>query len=284
MVLDWNSDEMRSVLLNARSQEPLLAKLHTMAISGSRTSQMQKAKRRPVLEYRSNSHASKSKRDRSPTNLAKSYIDGSTVRRLTSAMWCVRKQAFSGAKQDGGRLLKQIEKQLRFSAQSRTNALSSTISSPEIYGIKVSSDDDGSSIIVDMEYIPFNDVRHIMLERDKLTNEWLIDAAIELVDGNLTLSTMVPLSECLPEFQKKADSIKKALLKSTLATFEETKTFHTQVDRIMEHFGKLGTSNVPVGSCHGDLTFANMLVDTENREFCVFDFLDCFVVRIMNLA
>jgi hypothetical protein len=194
-------------------------------------------------------------------------------------MWCVRKEAFSGGKQDGGRLLKQIEKQIRFSAWTRTNNMRTTLSTPEIYGISVTHPDEDSTVIaVDMEYIPYNDVKHVMLEKDKFINEWMIDAAIELVDSNLSSSKSVPLSNCLPEFASKAASIKKALAKSKLASDEEKDTFIHQIDRIMEHYTRLqDIVKVPVGNCHGDLTFANMLVDTENREFCMFDFLDCFV-------
>lgn len=153
-----------------------------------------------------------------------------------------------------------------------------TLSTPEVYGISVTHPDaQTTSIAVDMEYIPFNDVKHVMLEKDKFINEWLIDAAIELVDSNLSSSKPVPLSDCLPEFAKKAASIKQALANSKLATPEEKLNFTHQIDRVMEHFTTMGRVKVPVGQCHGDLTFANMLVDTENREFCMFDFLDCFV-------
>ena len=51
------------------------------------------------------------------------------------------------------------------------------------------------------------------------------------------------------------------------------------MDRILQTFRGLKSREVPLGPCHGDLTLANMLVDPENRELCVFDFLDCFVVR-----
>ena len=185
----------------------------------------------------------------------------------------------AGGKQDGGRLLKQIEKQIRFSAWTRTNNMRTTLSTPEIYGISVTHPDEDSTIIaVDMEYIPYNDVKHVMLEKDKFVNEWMIDAAIELVDSNLISSRSVPLSECLPEFAKKAASIKKALASSQLASAEEKQTFIHQIDKVMEHYSGLQqVLKVPIGNCHGDLTFANMLVDTENREFCMFDFLDCFV-------
>lgn len=183
-----------------------------------------------------------------------------------------------GAKQDGNRLLKQIEKQILFSARCRKSNLHA-VSTPEIYGIAVpKASTSESSFIVDMEYIPFHDVRHIMLEKDRATNEWLIDTAIDLVDSNLSLSAPVELGEHLSEFEKKAASIKSAMQKSLLVSGGECETFERQINRVLQSFRALRHKTILVGPCHGDLTLANMLVDPENRELCVFDFLDSFVV------
>lgn len=206
------------------------------------------------------------------------YVSGATIRRLTSDKWAVRKQAFSGGKQDGSRLLKQIQKQLIFSATCRTSHMNATISTPEIYGLKVPRVGGEPNIIVDMEYIPFHDVAFIMLEQDKAVNEWLINAAISVVDYELTNSSSVPLKEVMPEFHKKATSIKKAMVQSILLSEREIKSTREQMDALLQHYDGLPDLHIPVGTCHGDLTLQNMLVDPINRELCVFDFLDCFVV------
>ena len=162
----------------------------TLAIKRSRASQAQKDSRRPALEMRQPSSQRSRHPKKSTFSLATKYIDDSTLRRLTSGMWAVRKEAFLGAKQDGNRLLKQIEKQILFSSRCRTSKLY-TISTPEIYGISIPRPQTSDrSFAVDMEYIPFHDVRHIMLEKDRATNEWLIDTAIDLVDDNLSSSTL----------------------------------------------------------------------------------------------
>jgi hypothetical protein len=198
-------------------------------------------------------------------------------------MWAVRKEAFAGAKQDGGRLLKQIQKQLVFSSRCRTNNLCPAISTPEIYGIQVpSAGDSQASFVVDMEYIPFNDARHIMLEKDKATNEWMINTAIDLIDSNLSLSTTVPLADVLPKFFKKASSIKSAITESTLISQKDCQTLTRQIDHVLEYYSAIPNEHIPVGPCHGDLNLANMLVETDSRELCVFDFLDCFVVSNAN--
>ncbi|KAF2395651.1 hypothetical protein EJ06DRAFT_266508 [Trichodelitschia bisporula] len=277
----WADPALQATLSAARSSVPIRPQLHmTLELSRSRLSQSQKALRRPALALREPSppttpggHVKK------PSySSARTYVDDATIRRLTSGMWAVRKEAFVGAKQDGNRLLKQIEKQIAFAARCRAAGLRA-VSTPEVYGIRVPEVVKGEvgAFTVDMEYIPFQDVRHVMMERDRAVNEWLVETAVEMVDANLNLSELVELRHVFPEFEKKATGIKAALRKSSLVTPAEIETFEHQIDRVMSSFRQLGRREVPIGPCHGDLTLANMLVDPENRELCVFDFLDCFV-------
>jgi hypothetical protein len=270
---------MEQLLTDARSPSPHPSSENPLSLSGSRAAQIQKILRRPGLPRRiiSESLPHKSLQSNSPHQ----YVNESTIRRLTSELWAVRKQAFAGGKQDGSRLLKQIRKQIVFSAICRKNSMNATISTPEIYGLRVPhKGEERNDIIVDMEYIPFHDVFHIMMEHDKAMHEWLIETAISVVDYELTQSTMMALKDALPEFEAKAKSIKKALPTSSLLSKEEMKDIMGMVDAIMQHFCKLEDLQVPVGNCHGDLTFQNMLVDPVHRELCVFDFLDSFLVSL----
>lgn len=273
---------MQDIFANARTLTPTNG--DSYSVLGSRAAQARKAHRRPFLARRGNSSAPRLARQPTRSTGPSKYVSGATIRRLTSDKWAVRKQAFSGGKQDGSRLLKQIQKQLIFSATCRTSHMNATISTPEIYGLKVPRAGEESNIIVDMEYIPFHDVAFIMLEQDKAVNEWLINAAISVVDYELTNSSSVPLKEVMPEFHKKADSIKKAMTKSHLLSEEEIKNTSEQIDALLQHYDGLPDLHIPVGTCHGDLTLQNMLVDPINRELCVFDFLDCFVVSQLRVV
>lgn len=283
---------MREALAQARSPAGSV-RSGALAFAGSRTAQAQKARRRPVFQQRQSSPGLRTPRSRprsrhsadlSAAAPMPSYIASSTMRKLTSARWAVRKEAFTGARQDGSRLLKQIQKQLLFSAQCRTGgSVNDAVSTPEVYGLASTQHDAAaaaSRLSVDMEYIPFNDVRHVMLEKDRATNEWLVTTAIGLIDGNLALSTAVPLSDHWPAFQQKADSIKQAVAKSALLSADERLAAVAQINHLLDHYSLPAAQRamIPLGPCHGDLTLTNMLVDTENRELCVFDFLDCFVV------
>lgn len=278
MCVAWTSDAMQDIFVNARTLTPTNG--DSYSVLGSRAAQARKALRRPFLARRGNSYAPRLARLPTRSTGPSKYVSGATIRRLTSDKWAVRKQAFTGGKQDGSRLLKQIQKQLIFSATCRTSHMNATISTPEIYGLKVPRAGEESNIIVDMEYIPFHDVAFIILEQDKAVNEWLINAAISVVDYELTNSSSVPLKEVMPGFHKKADSIKTALEKSPLLAEEEIKSTSEQIDALLQHYDRLPELHIPVGTCHGDLTLQNMLVDPINRELCVFDFLDCFVVSL----
>ncbi|PNS13754.1 DNA polymerase epsilon subunit B [Sphaceloma murrayae] len=153
--------------------------------------------------------------------------------------------------------------------------MSANITTPEIYGLL----EDSTGVTVDMEYIPFFDVKHVMITQDKATNDWLIDTAISVVDSELSDVTLHPLASVLPAFIRKSESIRTELARNPrgLMTTEELKTISRQVDAILYHFQQREHLLVPLGSCHGDLTFQNMLIDCTNRELCVFDFLDSFV-------
>ena len=273
---------MQDVFANARTLTPTNG--DSFSISGSRAAQARKAHRRPFLALRGSSSAPRLSRQPTRSTGPSNYVSGATIRRLTSDKWAVRKQAFSGGKQDGSRLLKQIEKQLIFSATCRTSHMNATISTPEIYGLRVPQAGEESNIVVDMEYIPFHDVAFIMLDQDKAVNEWLINAAISVVDYELTHSSSIPIKEVMPEFRKKAESIKKAMTKSPLLSKEEIENTSEQLDTLLQHYDGLPELHIPVGTCHGDLTLQNMLVDPINRELCVFDFLDCFVVSRLVLV
>ena len=155
--------------------------------------------------------------------------------------------------------------------------MNATISTPDIYGLEAPSEEEQGNIIVDMEYVPFHDVLYIILEQDKAVNEWLIGAAIAITDYELTHSTNAPLKQIMPEFHNKAASIKKALPNSPLLDPTEIALLNWQIDFVIAHFDSLPDLDIPIGNCHGDLTFQNMLADPVNRELCIFDFLDCFV-------
>jgi hypothetical protein len=271
---------MQKILEDARSPSPNPQGENPFSLAGSRAAQVQKALRRPALAFRTISELAPLSPRSLQSNSPRQYVNDATIRRLTSNKWAVRKQAFAGGKQDGSRLLKQIRKQIIFSAICRKNRMHATISTPEIYGLRVPKlGDHRNDIVVDMEYIPFHDVCYIILQYDKAIHEWLIDSAISIVDYELTQTTTVPLKDCLPEFDVKASSIKKAMPKSSLLNETEIKTIGEQIDQLLSYYEAHEDLQIPVGTCHGDLTFQNMLVDPVNRELCVFDFLDSFLVR-----
>ena len=272
----WNSEKMQAILEHARSV--VEAPEATRSQDGSRAARVQKALRRPTLPHRNRSAQLDLEILQSKISSPRQYVNEKTLRRLSSGMWAVRKQAFRSGKQDGSRLLKQIQKQVIYSATCRTNPIISMIGTPEVYGLRVPEGEDAEgSIIVDMEYIPFNDVRSLILEQDKTIHNWFIGSAISVIDQEMTQSSIVKLGTVLPEFNKKASGIIAHLANCPLLAPREKETIAQYFSIILTRFQSFQDLQIPVGTCHGDLTLQNMLVDPINRELCVFDFLDSFV-------
>ncbi|MCJ1371088.1 hypothetical protein MMC20_002303 [Loxospora ochrophaea] len=278
MLQAWNSEAMQVILKNAGSIA-LAPHENEVLMNGSRAAQVQKALRRPTLPRRYHSEVSRKESRSAGTCSPRQHVNDSTLRRLSSDLWAVRKQAFRCGKQDGSRLLKQVQKQVIYSATCRTHPIIAMVTTPEVYGLKVSMDElSEGSVIVDMEYIPFGDVLSAILEQDKTIHDWFIGAAISVIDQELTQSSNVRLASILPKFFAKASNIKTNLPGSNLLTVDELQEITQYFDLILAHYASLQELEVPVGTCHGDLTLQNMLVDPINRELCVFDFLDSFVV------
>lgn len=199
---------MQVILENAGSLIQAPNEIETLPANGSRACQVQKARRRPLLPHRNRSQMLVHKNRQARVTSPRLYVNEKTLLRLSSGLWAVRKQAFRGGKQDGSRLLKQIQKQVIYSATCRTNPIIAMISTPEVYGIRVPTDESSEgSIVVDMEYIPFNDGRSVILEQDKTIHDWFIGSAISVIDQELTQSSTVTLETILPEFRKKASGI-----------------------------------------------------------------------------
>ena len=270
---------MQAILENAGSLIQAPHDIETLRANGSRATQVQRARRRPVLPHRNPSEMLFLENKQTSISSPRQYVNEKTLLRLSSSLWAVRKQAFRGGKQDGSRLLRQIQKQVIYSATCRTNPIVAMISTPEVYGIRVPTDEScEGSIVVDMEYIPFNDVRSVILDYDKTIHDWFIGSAISVIDQELTQSWNVRLETVLPEFRKKAFGINRNLSESSLLAPEEIQVIAQYFDIILAHYTNLQDMEIPIGTCHGDLTLQNMLVDPVNRELCVFDFLDSFVV------
>lgn len=189
--------------------------------------------------------------------------------------WAVRKTAFAGAKQDGGRLFKQIFKQLEFQHACRADSALACLSTPEVYSVRIEVEE---RVVVDMEYVPFPDTISFFKVADQASIDWFAESIAALINFNLRLSSNVPLVSLVPDFQKKAHSIIESMKSSATLTSEEVEEATSYLNvTLAYHFAHHSQVLIPVGLCHGDLTFGNMLVDNISHNISTFDFLDCFI-------
>ena len=138
---------------------------------------------------------------------------------------------------------------------------------PEIYGIE--SDD--HTTVIKMQYV-----------YSKNFIEFFEQAGFEQIDylvGALEYFIEYEISQCEPQtvpvkvFQNKFFEIKEKVEKNPV--FAVDNTVSDIIHRSEEIFSSMEDWLVPVGLCHGDLTFSNILFNGNN--YYLIDFLDSFV-------
>ena len=132
-----------------------------------------------------------------------------------------------------------------------------------------------------MDYVPFDAVPALVKFGDLETLRWFMSQLISLVEQIKTKCCEPTLmKEIFPLFEAKKVAILSAISanKSSPSYSEEAfliaelaLSFALQVAK--SHMDV----KVPVGFCHGDLTFSNLLVNAKSRRIALFDFLDSFV-------
>lgn len=101
--------------------------------------------------------------------------------------------------------------------------------------------------------------------------DYLIDSLIHYVDSEVEESEMsvVPDRVVIDKFE---DVKRKTLANPLLG---EDKAIRDLLAKSESIFNNLGDLNIPVGICHGDLTFSNILFNGNN--YYLIDFLDSFI-------
>ncbi len=151
------------------------------------------------------------------------------------------------------RLQAQYEKQKWFYANS---PLDSTWNVPRVLGTR--KDDDKNFTFI-MDFIPFNDDLGLAKPRERT---WLKNVILSFIQWEM--------EQCCKQtiladyFREKVKKVKTFL----------TADYQWIADKIES---MLHDVIVPVGVCHGDLTFENILVSFSGREVIIIDFLDSYL-------
>lgn len=159
------------------------------------------------------------------------------------------------------RLVLQAEKQKKASEVEYQH-----IRVPHIFEIKEGKDE----TFIKMEYVySKNFIEHFESAGFEQIN-YFIKAIIWFIDKELAQCSIrtVKHNVILEKFQ----DVQKKISSNPLCQDEQIKRFLTQSEEI---FNKLEDMTMPVGLCHGDLTFSNILFNGNN--YYLIDFLDSFI-------
>jgi hypothetical protein len=168
---------------------------------------------------------------------------------------CVRK-----ATQDKtymSRLRAQVEKQRNFSKTHHS------VKVPEIYSEYCSE----RVFFTEMEYIPALDIFSFVSKAGKGDLDKLFHSIERYLLESLSLShlTKFPTSDAINKIEQ---------LENTLKINSKVKPYLARTKEILL---QARFSSIPIGECHGDLTFSNILIEPGCDNIYLIDFLDSFI-------
>ena len=156
-----------------------------------------------------------------------------------------------------GRLVKQANKQKKFAAMKYDGVLI-----PEV----LSCESDSKDCHITMEYFSCLNVIEYLNRASKGDLDKISKTVCSFVESNINSSEMVELDKgvIVDKFESVINKIPAA--SSVRVPFEEILNKQLQ-EKI----------KIPIGPCHGDLTFSNILFSTNSNDIVLIDFLDSFL-------
>lgn len=161
------------------------------------------------------------------------------------------------------RLYKQMEKQNNFYKTQKGNILS-----PIIYNFKYNEPLTSYS----MEYIKESITMIELIEKSSPVDiKFIYNNLIKIIDYNLSKSIV---KDCKNDIISKYNSVMYDINNNNNVVI--CNNFKQKIEKYISSIEKeCDFINIPVGLCHGDLTFSNILVDKYN--YYLIDFLDNFI-------
>lgn len=156
------------------------------------------------------------------------------------------------------RLSAQIAKQKKFSS------LFNSVRVPEVYGEYQSP----RVYFAEMKYIPALDIFDFIGS----ANKEKLDKFIEIIEAYLKEALLLSEMTEFPyaNFTDKLEDLELNIIKKSPETVG-------YVRRLKDILKRYTFSPIPVGICHGDLTFSNILIESDCENIYFIDFLDSFV-------
>lgn len=163
------------------------------------------------------------------------------------------------------RLYKQAEKQIEASKEEYQH-----IRIPHILNVER----DEKHVLMNMEYVYSRNFIEFFESAGFEQIDYFIKALILFLEKELKASPVQSIPTSIT-YEKYLDVEKKVAENVHLSSDEEIKKMMAKCRILFEEFDRKKTIEIPVGLCHGDLTFSNILFNGNN--YYLIDFLDSFI-------
>lgn len=165
-------------------------------------------------------------------------------------------------KSGNSRLLHQINKQID---EYNHNQI---VKIPKVYNINY------SKFIIEMEYIKNSmNIIDFMEQNNKFIITFIYEKIINLIDYYIINSKIIDVkSKFLIKYENTLNNISKSKYVNRYNKYKINNLY-----KFIDNLKLYRDIYIPVGKCHGDLTFSNVLVDLNFRDIYLIDFLDNFV-------
>ena len=163
------------------------------------------------------------------------------------------------------RLQRQIDKQISL----HDNNFLDNVNVPKVIK-KIKSE---YKVFYIMEYISFSEnVIDFIHKGNCLKINWFYNQLINIVESYFRKCEIKRVNYKL--LFNKINSIQRNITNNKLIKENKLKLIFNYLYENMEY---ISNQNIPIGICHGDLTFSNILVDNNRMQLYLIDFLDSFI-------
>lgn len=138
---------------------------------------------------------------------------------------------------------------------------------PRIYDLKETAE----QTVIKMQYVYSKHFIEFFEQAGFEQVEYLIGALEYFIEYEITKSEIQTVSAKI--FKEKYADIRKTVEANPL--YADNNVFADILDRSQDVFDNMSDMRIPVGTCHGDLTFSNILFNGNN--YYLIDFLDNFI-------
>lgn len=175
----------------------------------------------------------------------------------------------SSTKESADRLDKQIQKQIYIYNNNFLKICNCKI--PKIYN-KLETEE---NITYVMEYIKYStNLIDFLVKDNNIKINWLCQHIINIIDAYIDKCNMIYIDK--NTLNQKNESIRKYIYNNSLLV-DSIPILEKYIDYIEKCSEYISHTRIPIGICHGDMTFSNILIDINNMQLYMVDFLDSFI-------